>query len=199
MIVFKHLFTLYRKVYAIFLALLALMLIVSVVNPWHVELWQPGGSAAPPWFVFSMGLTYVTASLPVILAHGITRREYFRGAVSLLLVMSAVAAVVVVAGLGVEGTIGSWAQAGRLGLESFIDCAAYGLSGWLAGIVFYRLSVWIAIACTLLAAMPIIAVSARPLGQAAAGELALTGGASVIAVLVGYLLVRGVAIRPRKA
>jgi hypothetical protein len=225
MIAFRHLFTTYRKVYAWFWSIMALLLAGLCVSyeifgnyppdSDRSSMWEVAGLAAPRWFLFVMGLMFVTVNLPVMVAHGITRRAYFEGASLFILASTAFAASMALLGFGVERVAyhvnGIWGQlthpypvnsageAGRLWLELFLGGTAYMVSGWLAGIAFYRLSVWIAIACTPLAATPLIAVSARPVGQPAAWELALTATVSVLGLAAGYVLVRNTAIRPRKA
>ncbi len=225
MIVFRHLFAAYRRVYTWFWAIM-LLLLAGLCLSYEVfgnymldsdraSMWEVAGMAAPRWFLFVMGLMFVTVNLPVVVAHGITRRTYFQGAVLFSLASSAFASLFVLFGFGVERAVyhlsGMWAElthpypvnslgeAGRLWVEVFIGTMAYMVSGWLAGMAFYRLRPWIAIACTPVAAAPLIAVSARPLGQPAAWELMLTAAVSVVGLAIGYVLVRGVALRPRKA
>jgi hypothetical protein len=226
MIVFRHLFTAYRKVFAWFWAIMALLLAglclsYEIFGHYPVQdnntasMWEVAGMAAPRWFLFVIGLMFVTVNLPVVVAHGITRRGYFDGAALFILASSAFAASMVLLGFGVERWVyhlnGIWAeltrpypvnslgQAGRLWLELFLGATAYMVSGWLAGIAFYRTRVWVAIACSPLAAAPLIAVSAQPLGRPAAWELGLTAVVSALGLGLGYLFVRSVAIRPRKA
>jgi hypothetical protein len=225
MIVFKHLFAAYRKTYAWFWAVMALMLTGVCLSfeafghysldDTRVSAWETVSPQAPRWFLFVMALMFVTLNLPVVVAHGITRRTYFRGVILFALASAAFAATMVLIGFGVENLVfhlnGMWeelrvpypvstiGEAARVWLELLITFLAYMVSGWLAGMVFYRLRVWVAIVCTPLAAGPLIAVSAAPLGHPEGWELVLTVIATALGVGVGYLLVRGVALRPRKA
>jgi hypothetical protein len=225
MIVFRHLIAAYRKTYAWFWAIMALMLAGLclsfeifghyMLDSERASMWEVAGSQAPRWFHFIIALMFATLNLPVLVAHGITRRAYFLGATLFGLASAAFAATMLLLGFGVERTVyhlnGVWAEltkpypvntvgeAARLWLELFITVLACVISGWLAGIVFYRMRFWVAIVCAPLAAGPLIAVSAAPLGMPAAWELALTAAVTAVGAAVAYLLVRGVAIRPRKA
>jgi hypothetical protein len=225
MIVFKHLFTAYRRTYAWFWAIMGLLLAgltVSfeifghyTVDSEQSSIWEVASTQAPRWFLFVMALMFATVNLPVLVAHGITRRTYFHGAVLFCLASAAFAATMLLLGFAVERTVyhldGIWAEltrpypvntmgdAGRLWLELFLMLIASMVSGWLAGMLFYRLPMWIAIVCTPLAAGPLVAVSAAPMGTAPAWELAVTVAGTLLAIGAAYLLVRSIAIRPRKA
>jgi hypothetical protein len=225
MIVFKHLVTAYRMTYAWFWGIMALMLAglcVSfeifghyVLDSQRASIWEVAGTQAPRWFLFVMALMFATVNLPVVVAHSVTRRSYFQGTVLFGLASSVFSATMLLLGFGVERWVyhldGIWAEltkpypvntlgeAAGLWLELFVTLAASMVSGWLAGLVFYRLRLWVALVCMPLAAGPLVAVSSAPLGRVGEWELALTAAATLIAVAGGYLLVRGVAIRPRKA
>ena len=87
--VFRHLLAVYRSVYLWFWTVMALFVTaVAVATQWMgpnmtkvmtSSIWQGGGQQAPRWFLFVIGIMLATVNLPVVIAHGITRKNYFAG------------------------------------------------------------------------------------------------------------------------
>ncbi|HCT79180.1 MAG TPA: hypothetical protein DGT23_22005 [Micromonosporaceae bacterium] len=222
MIVVRHLFKAYRPVYAWFWGIVAVVLAGIAVSfevfghytldDERVSVWESVGQQGPRWFLFVMGILFVTINLPVVIANGITRRAYYRGAIIFTVLSAAAFTVLLMAGFGVEYAvytangmmaelpkeypINSMGEAAKFAAKSFLALLAFMLSGWIVGLVFYRLRVWLAIALTPFAALPISGAS-LPIDSWAAG-VATAGLTIAVAVVIGFILVRTCPIRTKK-
>lgn len=222
MIVVRHLFKAYRPVYAWFWGIVAVVLAGIAVSfeifghytldDERVSVWETVGQQGPRWFLFVMGILFVTINLPVVIANGITRRTFYRGAMLFTVFTAAAFALPMTAGFGVEYAvytangmmadlpkqypINSLGEAARYTVDSFLVLLAFMLSGWIVGLLFYRLRVWIAIALTPLAALPISGVT-LPI-ESWGGAIAAACLTIAVAVIGGYVLVRACPIRTKK-
>ncbi len=228
MIVLRHLATVYRSVYLWFWAVMglfisAIALSFVIFGPYlkHVmegTIWQGGGQQAPRWFLFVIGIMLATVNLPVIIANGITRRSYFAGATVFSIISAALFALAVMAGFaieraafqihGMQGYLPTRYPLTNLELatayagEAFLGMACFMLSGWIMGLTFYRLRVWVAIVLIPVAAIPLGAVSLPPgseVGAELATRMALAVGALAVGLLMSYGVARSVPVRPKKA
>lgn len=221
MIVLAHLFSGLRKVYAIFWAVMALILAgllvsVEIFGPWvddegPISAWSTVGSQAPMWFLFTMGIMLSTVSLPVAVAHGITRRAFCHAAAVFAVASAVLFGLLVMLGYGVEYL--TYHATGKLAeldqpfpvptvsqaLRTMLSGLGFLLGGGAVGLCFYRLTVWRAIASLPLTVAPIVVGLQLPAVSGFTGDAAI----SVIVVLgmavACYLLARNVPLRPRKA
>jgi hypothetical protein len=226
--VFRHLVAAYRSVYLWFWFVMALFVTAIVVafqwigpNMTKVmdsTIWQGGGQQAPRWFLFVIGIMLATMNLPVVIAHGITRRNYFAGVMIFTAVSAAAFTAAVIlgfvaeqAGFEVAGVpyflpehypLNSFGAAASYAGEAFLAMWGFMLSGWAIGLLFYRLRWWVAILLILVAGIPLGAFSLPPgveVGRELATRMALGIGASAIVVLLSFLLIRSVPVKPKKA
>ncbi len=219
--VVRHLTRQYGMIYAWFwlimsIVLMALMMSLDVFGPWvihtsQMSAWQTAGTQAPMWFLFVMGTMIGSAGLPVIVANGITRREYAAGVGIFALGSSVLFGLLTLVGQGVEILV--YRADGIMDVltapypmptpatlaQGVLARLAFMLTGCVIALSFYRMRVWWAILLAPVAMFPV----------AAALDIAYTGGkglgpltdfaAVVVAGTVAYLLVRTVPIKPKKA
>jgi hypothetical protein len=226
--VFRHLLAVYRSVYLWFWTVMALFVTaVAVATQWMgpnmtkvmtSSIWQGGGQQAPRWFLFVIGIMLATVNLPVVIAHGITRKNYFAGVMFFSAVSAAAFTVAVMLGFAVERIgfevagvpyflpehhpLNTFGLAVRYALEAFLAMLGFMLSGWAMGLLFYRLRWWVAIALILVAGIPLGAFSLPPgvdVGRELSSRLALGIGASAVVVLLSFLLIRSVPVKAKKA
>lgn len=169
---------------------------------------------APVYYLVACGVIAVVTLLPMIVAHGGTRRAFSRAAVPMFAGLSVITGLYVLALIGLDALVASvfgWeptisgivqlASVGD-GVEVFIDTALAGLcalaTGWLAGIVwqsavFRRWLGWIPATILMVpCAIPIVAaeiVLHRPpfgadLADALGLDLGVAGGA-IAALAIG--------------
>jgi hypothetical protein len=220
--VLTHLFRGYRTVYAwfwsIFLLIFFAVMVISVNLARSGEsdagpsLWANAGAQAPRWFLFVMGIMWATTNLPVLVANGVTRRRFFGGAMLFGLASSVVFTLMVTIGFAIERQL--FADRGLLAadypLNTAGDFARYTgemtlilmgfiLTGWVVGLLFYRLRPWTALLLLPLAMLPVIVGvfggSTSPISLSPLLALATVAAAA----LAAYLLVRAVPIRAKKA
>jgi hypothetical protein len=220
---YKHLFKGYRLVYACFSALFlvaftVIMLVTfelakSPVFEGRTSIWESSGGQAPRWFLFVMGIMWASVNLPVVIAHGVTRRAYFRGAVLAGAVSSVFFAVFILAGFAIERAIladrgllidsyrlNSVADFAVYGLQVLLSLLTFTLTGWVVGLLFYRLRAWWATLLLPLAMLPIvIAVFQGPDGDPAAVTPLFAIALALITGAAAFLITRSVPIRNRKA
>ena len=114
---------------------------------------------SPQYFLMVFGIVAVTTQLAVFVAHGVTRRDFARGAAVFLAGLALWFAVVQVAVLlaengvfhlaGIAGDLtqphpaGTPAAAGRLFMQCLMVGAAHAVSGWLIGSGYYRYGPWL--------------------------------------------------------
>lgn len=221
MIVLSYLFTGLRKIYLLFWGVMAvvfigLLVVVNTFGPWDgddgpTSAWSTVGSQAPMWFLFTIGIMLSTVSLPVVVAHGITRRAYCLGAAIFAVISAVLFGLLVVLGYGVEylayDAMGVLSELDNpypvptvsQAFRTVLSGLGFVLSGWVVGLCFYRLSVWLALASLPLAVVPIVVGLQLPAVDRFSGDVF----ASLIVVLgmavAGYLLARNVPLRPKKA
>jgi hypothetical protein len=155
-LVMSTLLRLYRPIALWFLAVLTVVLVgVDVVTRIGSELEVFGGlwtlitSSATRYWILVVGILVTTMQLRVYVANGITRRDFTRGAAAFGLIVAVAFTVVVLIGHAVESTVVATAVSGdhvalsaareldRLG-RVLPTLLAYGVSGWLIGIGYYR-------------------------------------------------------------
>jgi hypothetical protein len=187
----------------------------DVFGPWIIQAdrasaWSLAVDVAPPWFMFAMGIVAVVMHLPVAIAHGVTRREFTIGAGVFALATVVLFQAMKVLGLLAEVMIYEltglmdqltvpypWPALGA----TLIDMSkglAFMLSGWLVGLVFYRLRIWWALLVSPLALLPISSgtgTAYTPWDVHWAFITAMLAASATAA----YLGARGFALRPRKA
>jgi hypothetical protein len=181
-------------------------------------IWQGGGQQAPRWFLFVIGIMLATTNLPVVIAHGITRRKYFAGVMVFTAVSAAAFAAAVMlgfvaeqAGFEVAGVpyflpehypLNSFGAAASYAGEAFLAMWGFMLSGWTIGLLFYRLRVWVALLLILVASVPLGAFGLPPgveVGKELGTRVALGVASIAVVALLSFLLVRTVPVKPKKA
>lgn len=226
----KHLAYNYRWVYGIFMSIMVLMmagLALSFEVFGHYALddqrssvWETVGLQAPRWFLFVIGIMLATVNLPVLVAHGITRRLFARGALVFAVASSAAFSVLMLMGFVVERAVYSAngmmaaiddyplakvSDAGRFYVEITLAGLLFLLSGWVIGLLFYRLRVWLALLALPVVTLPVIGGIAMGVSTMAGVEMSFVNvvviqlaAVLVVSALV-YFLGRDVAIKPKKA
>ncbi|CAN5406446.1 hypothetical protein BH10ACT3_BH10ACT3_00670 [soil metagenome] len=118
------------------------------------SVWEEAGLGWTRWVLFAAGVVMATQSIPVLVAHGVTRRRVWKGALVGLTIVGVVGAVVVTAVHLLEGVVYRWDDAvhvvggwhlyddpGQIHLvllESFLIYLGYAISGWIVGLGYYR-------------------------------------------------------------
>lgn len=207
-------------VYAIYWAVMYSVLMVfmgtfDVFGPWILDTdrasaWSLTTDVAPGWFMFVMGIIAAVMHLPIAIAHGVTRREFTVGAG-----VFALATAVLFQAMKTLGTLLEAMAYGSRGLMEQLtvpypwpsvsgalsDMAkglAFMVSGWLVGLVFYRLRIWWALLVSPLATIPV----SVGMGMAYTPEdlhWTLIAAMIAAAAVAGYLAARGLAVRPKRA
>lgn len=223
--VIKHLTSVYRPVYLWFWGIAALALAGIAVSfeifghysldDQRVSVWETVGAQGPRWFLFVMGIMWATVNLPVAIAHGITRRKFFRGAMVFGAATAFLFALLMLAGFGVERIvytmngmmaeissypINTWGEAAAYLAEAFVACLAFVTSGWAVGLIFFRFQVWVALVLLPLAILP--ALGGMPTTRNDAPWLTGTPTAITVVILAligGYALVRTIPVKAKKA
>lgn len=158
--ILRHLFIAYRAVFAWFWGIM-LLIIAGVATSFsvfghytlddaRVSVWDVVGQQGPRWFLFVMGIMYATVNLPVVIAHGITRRAYYRAAMVFIGLTALGFTLVIMLGFAVEYVtyttngmmdnlnspypITTWTDAFEYSLVSLLVLAGFSLSGWLVGL-----------------------------------------------------------------
>ena len=226
----KHLAYSYRWVYGIFMSIMILVmagLALSFEVFGHYTLddqrssvWETVGLQAPRWFMFVIGIMLATVNLPVLVAHGITRRVFARGALvfavassaafSLLMLMGFVVERAVYTANGMMAAIDNYplakvTDASRFYVEITLAGLLFMLSGWVIGLLFYRLRIWLALLALPVVTLPVIGGIAMGMSTIAGVRMSFANvvliqlAAVLIVIALGYFLGRDVAIKPKKA
>jgi hypothetical protein len=143
----------------------AVLALVFVTIGWLMErlgtldrsVWEMAGTA-PRWGLFVLGIVFATMYLPVLVAHGVTRRAAALAGGAAGLLLGLVAAAVMLAGYLVERAVyigidraqylerehlfRTPVEAHLVLTEYALVFVAYLVSGWLVGIGYYRFG-WI--------------------------------------------------------
>lgn len=224
MTVFRHLLSVHRRLYLGFWAVMSLffLIIVTLFGAFgdlafrgvEVTMWEGSANQAPRWFLFVMGIMQVTMTLPVLIAHGITRKAFWRAGLAFVVFSALLFTVLVMVGMGLETALFSanggvsrlpdtypMASAGNAVAYtaiSFLAMAGYMLSGLLIGLVYYRMRVWQAIVLTPLALLPIIGAQLPPQSSLTL-RLLVPLAAVLLAVPGSFAVMRTIPVRPKKA
>lgn len=161
--------------WAIMVLVVAVILIAIVAAGGRpdVSVWSTSGASAPKYFLFAIGAMQV-AQLPVYIGHGVTRREFARGALLYLGVVAVFYGTLMALGYLVERPIyvakgliygleipypvSSVADGLTVLAEESLVGLAYLLVGWLIGTLFYLRGAWIGLLLIPVAALPLVAV-----------------------------------------
>jgi hypothetical protein len=211
--------SLLRTYLPVMLVFVAIALIVSAgvftiaitAGDTSYDSWVTAG-AAPGWWFFVIGTLLPTVHLRLIVAAGVTRRDFLRGAALAALVTVPAFALVSVAGYILKELVLSGSErpdlAGGLGAGEVLTVfagtlvmfAGFAVSGTLIGAGFYRYGGWPGLAVMLPAFLP-AAVGFLPLGLEPIVDvpLLLTLGGSIVATAAGaaalWAVVTGTPIR----
>jgi hypothetical protein len=173
---------------------------------------------APKYFLMVFGILATTMQLPIYVAHGVTRREFIRGAAVFFAALATAFTALQLVALGIEYAVysaqdllprlteahplASAGDAGRLFLQTLLLGLAYLATGWLIGVGYYRFGPWLGTAFIVPACLPAVATeaafNARLIGlDVAALPIALVLSAAIIAVAWAacYALTRSLAIK----
>ena len=173
-IVFNHTWSVYRKILfwywitfiLIFLAIgfMQQMNIFSNTDLGTAGVWN-GAVSIPGYFLFVIGILLTPISLANFVTSGITRKHFTIGTFYLLLIMSAISAIVLTAGFPVEHLLyhlftssGNTSQPSllRFFIEHFLLFVGYFSSGWMIGTIFSRFQWHVGILYTVIAFSPTI-------------------------------------------
>ncbi|MDQ0115765.1 hypothetical protein [Paenibacillus harenae] len=136
-------------------------------------IWE-GASTSPKVFLLVIGILMTPLSLASFVSNGVTRRHFIWGVSGLLVVYSAISAIIMVIGYPIEQWIYDkydWplelsnphlfkdaSQFGLIFVEYFFLFIAFFGSGWLIGSCFYRFNWKLAVVLILVAILPAMAM-----------------------------------------
>lgn len=122
-----------------------------------ISVWSTSGASAPKYFLFAIGVAQI-GQLPVYIGHGVTRREFVRGALLYLGILAVIyggtmalgyaaerpvyVAEGLMAGLEQPYPVQSVADGLTVLVEESLVGLVYVLAGWLIGTLFSRLGSW---------------------------------------------------------
>lgn len=166
---------------------------------------------SPKYFLMVFGILAATTQLPIFVAHGITRRDFVRGAAVFFAALAALYAALQIAVLGTEyavcaalGVLDRFTQAhpvatpgaaGRLFLECLMIGLANLVGGALIGTGYYRFGPWLGTVLIAPAYLPALvaetAFNSRSLGVGVGVNrgLGLEVAALPVAVLISAVVV----------
>jgi hypothetical protein len=166
------LFRFYRPIILWFAAILVAVEVIAVTAIClSVELrfsfWLIVAGSAAKYWVLVVGIMLVAMNLRQFVSNGVTRHEFLRGVATFMAAVAIGFAVVVVAGHGLEslvvGAAGSRDPAypvltagealGEFG-RVLPQALAWGVSGLLIAVGFYRFKAWIGLVVMVLGAVP---------------------------------------------
>lgn len=138
------------------------------------SIWDFAGLGWSRWAVFAAGAIAATQLLPVLITHGQTRRAAARGGLIGLGAIAVLGTIVVTAIHGVEQLVFSWADVtrtfedvhlwgddpnlGLIALDALLVFGAYGVSGLIVGIFYYRTNGWVGTLLLPLGLLPLVVV-----------------------------------------
>lgn len=205
--------------------IIAIALVGFGIAAWgtlEVSVWH-GASAIPQWAMLGLAISLPAEHLPVFVGHGVSRRHFYTGVMGFFVALALASAGVMVLGYGLEHlvytTFGlphvlgnayhftSAGEVGRIIVQFTLLFIALLVSGLLIGLGFYRYGAWRGLPTLLTASTLALATSALmqsgwvglPVFDPVAVTLPVAATASLLlsglAALIGYVLVRDVAIR----
>jgi hypothetical protein len=215
----RYLMRRHRLVYGIYWGVMLLVLALLVTSLEMFGLWvldAEGASAwalavnvAPGWFVFVIGIILASTFLPVGIAHGITRRDFARGAGLFALATAVLFALLKIVGQLLEALAYNvlgfmeeitepypWPTPGGA-LTDVLSYLGFMISGWLFALIFYRFRVWWALLLAPFAVIPLS--SATEMGVRLNLHWSVTTLIVAFSGAAAYLATRGLAVKPRKA
>ena len=205
------------------LAWVVATVIVDRVGTVDFSVYLVMGQGAPKVFLFVMSLIIAATGLPLYVGYGITRRHAFTAAAIILggagllfavlrlgvslVEAAAYEATGLSAGLSGPLPVTSVTEAGWLVLTGTVVHILWAASGWIVGVGYYRFGPWLGTVLVTPASIPLVigelAVPTERPGDGFVGLVGMSPAAvgpvvaavAVLAVLVGYLVVRDLTIR----
>ncbi|MEJ3747205.1 hypothetical protein WEI85_28465 [Actinomycetes bacterium KLBMP 9797] len=160
--------------WAIMLAVVSAILIgiAAAGGQPDISIWSTSGASAPKYFLFALGIAMI-GQFPVYIGHGLTRREFARGALLYFALLATIYGATMALGFAAERPV--YVSAGLMagldepypvqsladGFTVLVEESLVGLSyltgGWLIGMLFYRLNSWWGIVILPFCTVPILA------------------------------------------